>query len=109
MTSNRFRKCSTSMLAAVAALTAAASLAADPVPPASQKPAPVTYAQAGPVAMTVFAAPASAQAPIRAMEAGVRKAASEGPTALRRYVTRTEPIYHFSYWDYAKYLPREER
>lgn len=97
------------MLAVVAALTAAASLAADPAPSTSQQPAPVKYAQAGPVAITVFAGPASAQAPIRPMEAGVRKAASEGPTALRRYVTRTEPIYHFSYWDYARYLPREEQ
>lgn len=109
MTSNRFRKCSTCALAAVAALTAAASLAAEPVPSAAQKPAPVTYAQAGPVAIIVFTEPASAHAPIRPMEAGVRKAASEGPTALRRYVTRTEPIYHFSYWDYARYLPREEQ
>jgi hypothetical protein len=108
MTSNRFRKGSTYTLAAVAALTAATSLAADPVPSASQKPAPATYAQADTVATIRFAEPARAQAPIRPMEAGVRKAASEGPTALRRYVTRTEPIYHFSYWDYAKYLPREE-
>jgi hypothetical protein len=40
-------------------------------------------------------------------QAGVRRAAAEGPTSLRRYVTRTQAIYGYSYRDFAKYLPPE--
>ncbi len=41
------------------------------------------------------------------IEHGVRNAATQAATALRRYVQRTEPIYHFSYWDFARLLPKE--
>ena len=41
------------------------------------------------------------------LEAGVRKAAAQGPTALRRYVHRTQTIYGYSYRDFEKFLPRE--
>jgi hypothetical protein len=37
-----------------------------------------------------------------ASQAGVRKAAAEGPDALRRYVQRTRMIYNYYYWDFAK-------
>jgi hypothetical protein len=37
-----------------------------------------------------------------AREAGVRKAAEQGPDALRRYIERTRGIYDFYYWDYAQ-------
>jgi hypothetical protein len=40
-------------------------------------------------------------------QAGVRRAATEGPTSLRRYVTRTQAIYGYSYRDFSKYLPPE--
>jgi len=36
------------------------------------------------------------------LEAGVRKAAMQGPEALRRYVWRTRMIYDYYYWDFAK-------
>jgi len=38
-------------------------------------------------------------------QAGVRHAAEQGPTALRRYVHRTRMIYNYYYYDYAKLLP----
>jgi hypothetical protein len=31
----------------------------------------------------------------------VRRAAAEGPDALRRYIDRTRMIYGFYYWDFA--------
>jgi hypothetical protein len=37
-----------------------------------------------------------------ASQAGVRKAAAEGPDALRRYVQRTRMIHNYYYWDFAK-------
>jgi len=37
-----------------------------------------------------------------AFEAGVRRAADEGPDALRHYIERTRTIYGFYYWDFAK-------
>lgn len=41
------------------------------------------------------------------IELGVRNATSQGPDTLRHYVQRTQAIYNFSYWDFAKCLPRE--
>lgn len=34
------------------------------------------------------------------LEAGVRKAAMQGPEALRRYIWRTRMIYDYYYWDF---------
>jgi hypothetical protein len=34
-------------------------------------------------------------------EAGVRRAAAQGPEALRRYIWRTRMIYNYYYWDFA--------
>lgn len=36
----------------------------------------------------------------RPLEAGVRKAAMQGPEALRRYIWRTRMIYDYYYWDF---------
>ena len=37
-----------------------------------------------------------------ASQARVRKAAAEGPDALRRYVQRTRMIHNYYYWDFVK-------
>ena len=37
-----------------------------------------------------------------AIETGVRRAAAEGPEALRRYIWRTRMIYNYYFWDFAK-------
>jgi hypothetical protein len=39
---------------------------------------------------------------LSARDAGVKKAAEQGPDALRRYIERTRGIYDFYYWDYAQ-------
>ncbi|HEY2883589.1 MAG TPA: hypothetical protein VGJ08_00070 [Rhizomicrobium sp.] len=35
-------------------------------------------------------------------QAGVRRAAQEGPESLRRYIQRTRTIYNYYYWNFAK-------
>ena len=37
-----------------------------------------------------------------ANEAGVRRAAAEGPEALRRYIWRTRMVYNYYFWDFVK-------
>jgi hypothetical protein len=34
--------------------------------------------------------------------AGVRRAAAEGPEALRRYIWRTRMVYNYYFWDFVK-------
>jgi hypothetical protein len=52
---------------------------------------------------------AVANAPISTMprsyppsEAGVRRAAAQGPEALRRYIWRTRMIYNYYFWNFVK-------
>jgi hypothetical protein len=35
-------------------------------------------------------------------EAGVRRAAAQGPEALRRYIWRTRMIYNYYFWNFVK-------
>lgn len=53
-----------------------------------------------PVAGTAAPDPKSDAYP--ALQAGVRKAAAEGPEALRRYIHRTRMIYAWYYSDFAQ-------
>jgi len=41
------------------------------------------------------------------MEAAAHRAAAEGKTQLRRYISRTQGIYNYYYWNFAKHLPAE--
>jgi hypothetical protein len=36
------------------------------------------------------------------LEAGVRRAAAQGPEALRRYIWRTRMIYNYNFWYFVK-------
>jgi len=73
-------------------------------PDAALDPAPSIVAQSAvPPSNTGAAAVAGEAFP--AYQRGVRKAATEGPDALRRYVWRTRMIYNFNYKDFA---PKEE-
>ena len=36
-------------------------------------------------------------------EAGVRRAAAQGPEALRRYIWRTRMIYNYNFWNFVKH------
>ena len=62
---------------------------------------------AAPVVVAQASAPAAMPAPDEAFDRypayqrGVRRAAAEGPEALRRYIWRTRMIYNFYYYDFA--------
>jgi hypothetical protein len=108
MTSNRKISRVAYALSATLVLGSTATWAADAAKPQAADPAPVMLAQedGSPAEMGVRG---TSWEPLgfNPIERGVRKAAADGPTALRRYVQCTEPIYHFSYWDFAKLLPKE--
>ncbi|HSQ82862.1 MAG TPA: hypothetical protein VLU54_17320 [Casimicrobiaceae bacterium] len=108
MTSNQTIRRFAYALSATLALGSAAAWAADAVKPDVAEPEAITLAQeVGSLTTMEVRGTASEPLGFNPIERGVRKAAAEGPTTLRRYVQRTEPIYHFSYWDFAKLLPRE--
>jgi len=108
MTSNQTSRRFAYALSATLALGSAAAWATDAVKQDAAEPAAITLAQAGgPITTMEVRGTSSEPLGFNPIERGVRKAATEGPTALRRYVQRTEPIYHFSYWDFARLLPKE--
>lgn len=89
-------------LGAALALAATAALA-NPLAP--QTSAPQTSVQLAVADSTE----AVANAPISTMprsypplEAGVWRAAAQGPEALRRYIWRTRMIYGYYYWNFVK-------
>lgn len=115
MTPNRAGQCfAYAVVASLALGTAAVHATGDPASSAAAVQVaagtPVTLALAGDAPAVLAGAPeaAPARASFNPRERGVRAAAAQGPTALRRYVQRTEAIYQFSYWDFAKYLPANE-
>lgn len=113
MTSNRTKLflahvLAASLAAGAAAASAADARAADAAAPDAASSAPIVVSQAGGSITTMNVREVAHEVPgYNPIERGVRNAATQGPTALRRYVQRTEPIYHFSYWDFAKLLPKE--
>ena len=68
---------------------------------AAESSAPLSLAAATSLTTDASASidPAQSYSP---SQAGVRKAAREGPDALRRYVHRTRMIHNYYYWDFAK-------
>jgi|SRR6478752_9918338 hypothetical protein len=89
-----YRRCSA--LAMGVALGLAAGLAgAQPMAPPS--PESRVYPASRSAVETV-----PREARYRPGESGVRRAAAEGPDALRRYIWRTRMIYNYYYWDFAK-------
>lgn len=113
MTSNRTKLLFAHVLTASLAAGAAAASAADvreadaPAPDAARAAAIVASQAGGPIA-TMDVPEVVRQGPgYNPIERGVRNAALPGPTAPRRYVQRTATIYHFSYWEFAKLLPKE--
>ncbi len=110
MTSNYMSKCFPYALSATLALGSAAAWATDAAISDAAKPdaAPIVLAQDGESSTTMEVQDSAREAlGFNPIERGVRDAATQGATALRRYVQRTEPIYHFSYWDFARLLPKE--
>lgn len=110
MTSNQTSKRFRYALSAALAVGSAAAWATDAVKPDAAKPdaAPIVLAQgAEPRTAMGVRDPAREVLGFDPIEHGVRIAATQGATALRRYVQRTEPIYHFSYRDFARLLSKE--
>ncbi|MGH8712945.1 MAG: hypothetical protein ACREYB_02940 [Casimicrobiaceae bacterium] len=84
---------------AIAASAALADTAAAPAPVRSTPP-DVALADSG---ETTTRAPGSTKArSYPASEAGVRRAAAQGPEALRRYIWRTRMIYNYWFWDFVE-------
>jgi hypothetical protein len=83
-------------LGAVIVLAASAALAND-----FAEQTPVQLAADSPETMTQTSAStmAGSYPPI---EAGVRRAAAQGPDALRRYIWRTRMIYNYNFWDFVQ-------
>lgn len=96
------------VLGVSAVFFATVSSAGEAPKPEATTNAPIVVAASGVSAATASTSVAArADAAFPPAEKGVRNAAAQGPTALRRYVHRTEPIYHYSYRDFARLLPQE--
>lgn len=84
-----------------AAFALAATIASAGAPEASQSTAPGPLVLADASARSATARAAASDRRYRPGEAGVRRAAAQGPEALRRYIWRTRMIYNYYYWDFA--------
>ena len=89
-------------LAATGVANAAAVPAGAPSAPVSTQEAPVTVALAGDVATESDVSSSNPVAGYPSIETGVRRAANQGPEALRRYISRTRMIYGFYFPDFVK-------
>ena len=87
------------VLGAAFALASAGAVAQYPATPAATD-APIVLAQATP-SSPMARPPQPSTFSYPPLEAGVRRAAAEGPEALRRYIYRTRMIYNWYYPDFA--------
>ena len=102
MSLDSYMKPSCYALGAALALAATATLAN---PLALQTSMPQSSMQLAAADSTATVAGATASTMPRSFppsEAGVRRAAAQGPEALRRYIWRTRMIYNFYFWNFAK-------
>ncbi|HKW81247.1 MAG TPA: hypothetical protein VJQ49_09585 [Casimicrobiaceae bacterium] len=89
-------------LGTMLALGTTCALAGEPAAQATvdQDDSTIVVADGGAVAMDAQASTAARG--FNPIEAGVRRAAAQGPEALRRYIWRTRMIYNYYYWDFAR-------
>jgi hypothetical protein len=99
-------QCAYALAAALALSATGVNAATETINDPATTLAPIQIAEAAPAAAIEIEVKADAVA-VTPMQSGVRRAAAQGTTSLRRYVMRTEPIYNYRYADFAKYLPRE--
>lgn len=102
MTSDRHIKHNGWMLGIAIALAATSACAATSVLQAAAPQSPVNLAASFNTETTPKASLKPLSRGYRPGEAGVRKAAMQGPEALRRYIWRTRMIYDYYFWDFAK-------
>lgn len=101
MSSSRYQKLSSWMLGAAIALAATSVGAATSVPQAEPAQSRMDLAANANTETMPGASGTTLQRSYRPLEAGVRKAAMQGPEALRRYIWRTRMIYDYYYPDFA--------
>jgi len=100
-------KASACALAAALGLFAIAAQAATGTTGESVEAVPTDTVQFADTDLTVMVVEVNPIVAVPPMQAGVRRAAAEGKPQLRRYIARTQAIYDYNYWDFAKYLPAE--
>jgi hypothetical protein len=102
MGTNRFTTSNALMLGATIMLTSSIACAAQSTAPtiSTQGAAVVAVASNADTAANTTRSVEPASFP--SSEAGVRRAAAEGPESLRRYIQRTRMIYNYYYWSFAK-------
>jgi len=98
MNTNRHVNNACRALGAAFALAATIAFAGAPEAPSTPS-GPLVLADASVPSATSRAAASDRRYPPG--EAGVRRAAAQGPEALRRYIWRTRMIYNYYYWDFA--------
>ena len=89
-------------LGAVLALAASAALAETPAPQPRAPEASVKVAVAESTQTMQEARSSTTPYVYPSSEAGVRRAAAQGPLALHLYTYRTRMIYNYYFWDFAK-------
>jgi hypothetical protein len=89
-------------LSAALALAASTAVADTPAPQPRAPEASVKVALADSAQTTREAHSATTQYVYPSSEAGVRRAAAQGPLALHLYTYRTRMIYNYYFWDFAK-------
>ncbi len=99
MNTNRHVNNACRALGAAFALAATIASAGAPEAPQSTPSGPLVLADAS--APSAMARAAASDRRYPPGEAGVRRAAAQGPEALRRYIWRTRMIYNYYYWDFA--------
>ena len=94
----RYRRCA---LGAALILAAGWAFADKPAAPAALAQGDHTFIVADGGAVAMDAQTSTAARRFNPIEAGVRRAAAQGPDALRRYIWRTRMIYNYYYPDFA--------
>jgi hypothetical protein len=99
MIRNGYLKPNCCALGAALALAAATAIAN---PSAPRTSVPLVVADG---TETAQARGSTAQHDYPPLQAGVRRAAAQGPEALRRYIFRTRYIYEYYYWNFVQFVP----
>ena len=98
MSLDRYTQCSCYALGAALALAASTALADAPAP---QLAAPEASMKLTVTEMVPAASGRTTQYVYPSSEAGLRRAAAQGPVALHLYIYRTRMIYNYYIWDFA--------
>ena len=99
---DKYKQRSCHAFGAALALAASAVLADTPAPQPPLPEAPVQLALADSAEAMQEARSPTTQHVYPSSEAGVRRAAAQGPLALHLYIYRTRMIYNYYFWDFAK-------